>query len=74
MGEKLHWFALSFDFKDGLQQGNACTYMGYPEQLVTVPRINRAKQAAGIPSGASAVLIGLSYMGLMTKTEVETLA
>ncbi|MBZ0294681.1 MAG: hypothetical protein K8L99_19100 [Anaerolineae bacterium] len=73
MSEKLHWYALSFNYQDGPRMGHACTYMGYPEQLVTVPRIERAKEAASIPNRASAVLIGLAYLGYMTKTEVTTL-
>ena len=72
--EKLHWYALSFTFQNGATMGNACTYTGYPEQLVTVPRIEQAKEAAGIRNPKSAVLIGLSYMGYMTHAEVTTLA
>jgi len=73
MSEKLHWFALSFNYQDGMRSGHACTYMGYPEQLVTVPRIERAKGAAGIPERATAVLIGLAYLGYATKDELTTL-
>lgn len=73
MSEKLHYYALSFNFHDGFRHGHACAYMGYPEQMVSVPRINEAKQAAGIPKDVSAVLVGLSYMGYMTKEEVTTL-
>lgn len=74
MSEKLHYYAFSFNFSDGISHGYACAYMGYPEQLVSVPRINEAKQAAGVPKGESAVLVGLSYMGYMTKEEVTTLS
>lgn len=63
MSNKLHWYALSFSYSNDVVSGMASTYMGYQEQLVTVPRIERAKIAAGIPESAIAVLIGLSYMG-----------
>ncbi|MCL4723299.1 MAG: hypothetical protein KJZ90_03410 [Rhodocyclaceae bacterium] len=73
MSEKRHWYALSFNYQGRGAMGHACTYMGYAEQLVTVPRIESAKVAAGVPENANAVLIGLAYLGHMTKDEVTTL-
>jgi hypothetical protein len=66
METKYHYFAYSFVFS----QGQASVYIGHPDQLITVPRIVRAKQAAGVPRDA--VLLAVSYMGFMTSNMVES--
>ena len=56
-----HWYAYAFfDNND-----RACTYVGHIDNVVTKPRIEEAKVAAGV--GPNAVLVGVSYLGLMTK-------
>ena len=62
-----HYFAFSFVHNNI----SGSVYIGYPEQKVTVPRINAAKVAALMP--ADSVLVGLGYMGYMTNAEVNGL-
>lgn len=67
---KLHFYA--FSFTDSGTAGvtrTASVYVGYPDKLVTVPRINDAKVKAGV--GPNAVLIGLGYMGRMTTAKAK---
>jgi hypothetical protein len=61
--EKYHYFAFSFSDVKGV----GSVYLGFPEQLVSVKRINIAKEQALMP--AHSVLIGLGYMGHMTADE-----
>lgn len=65
--EQLHYFALSF--VHGPATGSV--YVGYPDQKVSVPRLNAAKKAVEMPHDA--VLIGLGYMGYMSKSECQEL-
>jgi len=65
----LHWYALAF--LDSVPSGapmNASIYMGWPEQLVTKPRIDAAKQGAGV--GPGAVLLACCYLGKMTRAQM----
>lgn len=67
----LHWYSFSFFFSvKGGGSGYASVYQGFPDALVTIPRIERAKKSADIPDGATAVLLAATYMGLMTLEEV----
>lgn len=74
MNEELHWYALSFSYSTGLSVGYACTYMGWPDQLLSIPRINDAKKDAlsQVKSSASGVLVGAVYLDYMTKQQVTT--
>lgn len=65
METKYHYFVYSFAFS---QCGRASVYIGHPDQLITVPRIMDAKQAAGTPRDA--VLPAVPYMGFMTRSMV----
>lgn len=67
MEQELHWYAFTF------QSGNATgsVYRGFPQQLVTVPRIETAKTVANMPPNS--VLIGLAYLGLMSHEVVTNL-
>lgn len=60
MDQELHWYAFTF------QSGNATgsVYRGFPQPLVTLPRIETAKASARVPP--KSVLIGLAYLGLMS--------
>lgn len=66
-----HYHAYSFIANAGPNaQTYACVYLGYPDKLVTPARIQYAKQQAGVP--VDAVLIGLSYLGRMTRAELAS--
>lgn len=66
---RLHWYSLAFI--DSAPSGapiHASTYMGWPEQLVTKPRIDATKRHAGLTPNA--VLLSCCYLGNMTRPEV----
>ena len=67
--QKLHYYAFSFSGSNG---SVAWVAIGYSDQKVTGPRVNRAKELAGVPPDS--VLIGLGYMGHMTSDEMRTLS
>jgi len=67
----LHYFAFSFQRLYPDRSITGSVYMGYSEQLVSIPRLIAAKVAAEMP--ADAILIGLGYMGFMTQTQMRTL-
>lgn len=64
---ELHYFA--FSFVHGAIA--ASVYMGFPDQKISIPRLNAAKKSAGVPFDA--VLVGLGYMGYMTSEECSEL-
>lgn len=74
-----HFYAMTFQYVEqvDLSNGDAgivssrltafnikSTYVGYDDQLVTLPRMNAAKSGAEIPPNAT--LINLAYLGYMT--------
>lgn len=66
---RLHWYALAF--LDQLPSGapvNSSTYIGWPDRLVTKPRIDAAKQGAEV--GPGAVLLSCCYLGQMTRAQM----
>lgn len=68
---KLHFYAFSFSgtcLKKGVS-ATASAYVGFPNQLVTVPRIQSAKKSAGVTEDS--VLTGLAYMGHMTLEQAK---
>ncbi|MDF2792291.1 MAG: hypothetical protein K0S85_44 [Pseudomonas orientalis] len=66
---RLHYYALSFlDITPSGAPLNASTYVGWPEQMVTKPRIDAAKPSAGV--GPGAVLLACSYLGEMTRAQM----
>lgn len=68
--KKLHFYAYSFiDTELTGKTIHASVYVGHPDKIVTVPRINDAKQKAGVT--LNAVLIGLAYMGRMTSATAK---
>jgi hypothetical protein len=69
--EKKHWYCFAFvgnSVEDGKER-RACAYTGYPDKLITLPRIQENEQYAGMKHGA--VLLSVSYLGYMTKEQVE---
>ncbi len=70
--EKFYWYALSFSWAGNTHRGAenqmGCVYKGFKTNIVTVPRITKAKDDANMPTDS--VLIGLSYMGYATKKEI----
>lgn len=64
-----HWYALSFIGRhlNGSDQAWGCVYIGYPDQKMTKPRIDAAK--AGAELRPDATLLGITYLGYMTKSE-----
>jgi hypothetical protein len=64
---KAYWFA--FQFTDGSRIGSS--YAGYSDGLVTLPRINVAKDFAKMPS--SSVLASVSHLGYMTEEQFYNL-
>ena len=66
---KRYFYALSFIFNDASGRTvNGCSYMGWPTRNVTIPRLLEARRAQGFPD--TACLIGVSYLGYMTKAEM----
>ena len=63
---KQHWYAYSF-----LGQGNtySSTYVGYEDNNITMPRIRAAKVFAGV--SPDAVVLSVSYLGRMTRAQME---
>ena len=68
-GNKRHWYALSYRGKDRESgcAADAVTYTGYPENALTIARIQAAKADAGVDD--KAVLVCATYLGHMTKEE-----
>ena len=67
-GEWRHWYALSYrgtDLESG-RHADAVTYIGFPDNALTLPRILHGKTGAGVSE--TAVLISATYCGYMTKT------
>lgn len=62
-----HGYALSFMHPAGATITNACVYLGYPNQLLTLPRLNAAKVQAQVPPDA--VLLSANYLGFATRDE-----
>lgn len=60
---KLHYYA--FSFSSGIK--SASVYMGWPDQPVTLAKIEEAR--ADLNLGAS-VLVACSYLGHMTRSEM----
>lgn len=66
---RLHWYALAFlDRTPSGAPVNASTYIGWPDPLVTKPRIDSAKQSAGV--GLGAVLLACCCLGQMTRAQM----
>jgi hypothetical protein len=68
-GNKRHWYALSYRGRDRESgyTADAVTYTGYPENALTLARIQAAKADAGVDD--KAVLVCATYLGHMTKEE-----
>lgn len=72
MGTKRHYYAITFIHgKAPGVTGFGTAYVGFPDQLVSRPRLDYARQAAGVSHDAA--LLGVSYMGHMTDKEFDTL-
>jgi len=63
---KQHWWAMSFKGHalDADSIREAFAYIGFPDERLTIPRINEAKKLATVKDDA--VLITATYMGYMT--------
>lgn len=72
--EKFHYYAMSFQSFMVGKAISASVYIGWPDMNITKDRIQEAKDGAAVP--ATAVLIGASYLGHMTREEMtgETLS
>lgn len=62
----LHWYSFVFQTtrSDGALQ-TASIYMGYPDQKITVGRVQDAKRSSGI--SPTSVMLGVSYLGFMER-------
>jgi hypothetical protein len=68
--DKKHWYC--FAFKGEEEGGRPCmgySITGYPDKLITMPRIKENERYAGVKEGA--LLLAVSYLGHMTKEQVE---
>ncbi|MNM21445.1 hypothetical protein D3C81_318050 [compost metagenome] len=66
---RFHYYALSFmESRPGAGTVHAATYCGWSDRAVSKPRIEWAKEAAGV--GAGAVLLSCCYLGRMTRAEM----
>jgi hypothetical protein len=69
--EKKHWYCFAFvgGQAEFGRECRACTYTGYQDKLITMPRIKENKRYAGVKDDA--VLLSVSYLGYMTKEQME---
>ncbi|KXS55140.1 MAG: hypothetical protein AWU57_486 [Marinobacter sp. T13-3] len=66
-----HWWSISFNGRNR-ETGipcDGCAYIGFPDDRLSIARIKRAKQAAGVTDDA--VMIAATYMGYMTRAELD---
>lgn len=66
---KLHYFAYSFQDSDRASTKTASVYIGHDSKLINIPRIEYAKQAAGV--SLKSVLLSVSYLGCMTRSQMN---
>lgn len=63
---KKHWWSFVFSQTTNGATTTASVYMGWEQgEYVNIPRINSAKEAAGVSQ--EAVMLSCSYLGYMTK-------
>jgi len=67
--EQKHWFSFTFSEVQDSSQVIASTYTGYDCKNLNMNRINENKGYAHLSQ--SAVLMGVSYLGYMSKDEFE---
>ncbi len=70
MGNKRHWYAISFKgfLRDEIgMQADATAYIGFVDKRITMRRVADAKDAAGVDQDAA--LIAVSYLGRMPRSE-----
>ena len=71
--EKKHWFCMCFEHTnegDGkLTRTIGSVYMGYPNKLITIPRLYEAKQYLEFPKDSA--VTSIAYMGFAAKTQIE---
>jgi hypothetical protein len=68
----LHYHAFTF-ISSSLRSPvttHASVYIGYADTKISLPRIQAAKEAAGVPPDA--VLLSVSYLGHMTPSEMDS--
>lgn len=65
----LHWYCFTYidSSNGGYSSAYSCAYIGYQVAGVTMAMINENKRNAGVSD--SAVLLSVSHLGCMTKTE-----
>ena len=66
--QKFHYYAFCFFESVNQVATTASAYIGYSDQLVTVPRVSDAKKAAGVSEKAT--LTSVCYMGYLTRAEM----
>ena len=66
---KVHWFCFSFSgvHAESGRDATACTYVGYSDSKITMPKINAQKIQSSLTENA--ILISVSPLGYMTKAE-----
>ena len=67
MSEELHWYHLTILYQNGMGATYRSASFGYAEQKVTIERMSFAKKHLDAPDNA--VIISVSYLGLMTREE-----
>jgi hypothetical protein len=69
--DKKHWYCFAFVgvSEENGKECRACAYTGYPDKLITMQKIQENERYAGVKDGA--VLLSVSYLGYMTKEQVE---
>lgn len=68
MPERQHWYMFVFVYSNSIKTVTKNHYSGFDDMDVTIDRIERAKQAAEIPSDA--VCTGFFYCGYHTRDEM----
>lgn len=67
MSEKLHYFLFSYTFPNG----NGSIWFGFTKKNITITQLSHAREKASqsLPLGVKVAIIGVSYLGYMTKEE-----
>ena len=68
--KKQHYYSFAFSSHEGNQTKIASVYIGYDFKCISIPRIQSAKEGAGV--NKDAVMLSCCYLGKMTEEEIKT--
>jgi len=68
--KKQHYYSFAFSYSEENQVTTTSIYVGYDHKYISIPKINDAKEGAGI--NKEAVMLSCCYLGKMTEEEIRT--